>query len=468
MTQQQMEEKLTEIYHEFGNTIGEHETDESVVARAKDWFKRRLRQETDVEEAIEDIATQLANMVAQAAEMNKNNKMSKEKVWMITGSTYSQVDPGFKIEPTLSAGVYNLELTMFGWKLSKFADNFIFPYKLYNLENDFVDHVIKTYDNTIGNLGILLNGTKGTGKTVTAKVLANKLNLPVIVLKSMGDHNQSMIEYLSTLNCDCVLFMDEFEKNFKEEDSTILQIMDGVYNSNYRKIFLLTTNEMNINENLVGRPSRIRYVKHFGNLSLATVNEYLDDALKCEEARQDILEYIDTLTISTIDILKTIVNEVNIHGIEGLKRAKAFFNVQTNEYNYTTNYGYVYTHKLLDEPDKYTIDAFLTTMEHYLNPIPKPIVQDEDHCTLEEQEALNKYYEYRQHNFNNISYAYVYSDTKFAALKVGDEFNDERIVAIDHKKNIVVTDDDNIHKYYYVKDPNSKPSLYGRKTSYVF
>lgn len=38
------------------------------------------------------------------------------------------------------------------------------------------------------------------------------------------------------------------------------------------------------------------------------------------EARQDLL---DSLTISTIDILKTIVNEVNIHGIEGLRRASS-------------------------------------------------------------------------------------------------------------------------------------------------
>ena len=77
---------------------------------------------------------------------------------------------------------------------------------------------------------------------------------------------------------------------------------------------------MTINENMVGRPSRIRYVKEFGNLDLKVVNEYLDDALQVPEARQDLL---DSLTISTIDILKTIVNEVNIHGIEGLRRASS-------------------------------------------------------------------------------------------------------------------------------------------------
>ena len=468
MTHQEMEEKLTSIYHEFGKTIKDGEPDESVVARAKDWFTYRLYEETDDKEAVESLATQLANMVAQAAEMNKKLKEMSNKVWMNTGNSYSQIDPNFEVTQALPVGVYNLELTMFGWKLFKFADNFVFPYKLYSLENEFVDHVLKTYENTIGNLGILLNGTKGTGKTVTAKVLANRLNLPVIVLKSMGDRNQSMIEYLSSLNCDCVLFMDEFEKNFEEKDSTVLQIMDGVYNSNHRKIFLLTTNNMSINENLVGRPSRIRYVKHFGNLSMDTVNEYLDDALECTEAREEILEYVDSLTISTIDILKTIVNEVNIHGMEGLRRAKNYFNVQTNEYHYTCLRGHCCDNEYGQEPEKYSIDNFVTAVERYMNPIPKPIVEDEDNCTPEERLKLNEYYAYRQHNFHYFNYEYVHSNVKFSALKPGDEFNEEDVVAVDTKKNVIITKDYDNFKYYYIKDPNSKPSLYGKNLSYVF
>ena len=344
------------------------------------------------------------------------------KVWMCSGSTYTQVGSGYKVAESLPVGIYSISLTITGFHLDKYADKFIFPYKMYGLQEDFINHVIKTYNNTEGNLGIMLTGTKGTGKTVTAKELANKLNLPVIIVKDMGENNQSMIEFLSGIEGDCVLFLDEFEKNFSESDSTILQIMDGVYNSKYRKVFLLTTNAMSINENMVGRPSRIRDVKKFENLDLKVVNEYLDDALEVPEARQDLLDFIDSLTISTIDILKTIVNEVNIHGIEGLRKAKSFFNVVTNGYEYSCIRGYAYTEEIGQDKNKFSMESFFKAVEKFNNPIPKPIVADEDNCTIEERKALNEYYEYRRHSFHSLSYNFIYSSVKFSNLKVEDDF----------------------------------------------
>lgn len=388
---------------------------------------------------------------------------------MCSGDTYTQVSSDYSVEETLPVGIYSICLTMIGYHLEKYANKFVFPYKMYGLQEEFIDHVIKTYHATEGSMGVMLTGTKGTGKTVTAKELANKLNLPVIIVKDMRDGNQSMIEFLSSIESDCILFLDEFEKNFSESDSTILQIMDGVYNSKYRKVFLLTTNEMSINENMVGRPSRIRYVKEFGNLDLKVVNEYLDDALEVPEARQDLLDFIDSLTISTIDILKTIVNEVNIHGIDGLRRAKDFFNVVTNEYEYSCIRGYAYGNEIELGKSKFSIENFSKTVERFNNPIPKPIVDDEDNCTTEERKALNEYYEYRRHNFHNLTYNFVHSSTKFSNLGVGDSFYGDEIIAIDKKLNVIVTRDDNEFNYYWIKDPNSKPSLYrtGRYDSLI-
>lgn len=48
------------------------------------------------------------------------------------------------------------------------------------------------------------------------------------------------------------------------------------------------------------------------------------------------------------------------------------------------------------------------------------------------------------------------------ALKVGDDFHGDEVISIDKKLGIVVTRDDNVINYYWVRDPNSKPSLYRR------
>ena len=143
-------------------------------------------------------------------------------------------------------------------------------------------------------------------------------------------------------------------------------------------------------------------------------------------------------------------------------------NVQTNEYCYSCLRGYCSTSEYGGDSEKFSIENFAAATERYLNPIPKPIVDDEDHCTPEEQLKLNKYYAYRQHDFHCLRYEYVHSDIKFSALKPGDEFNDEDIVAVDAKKNVIVTKDYDSFIYYYIKDPNSKPSLYSRDLPYVF
>lgn len=49
---------------------------------------------------------------------------------------------------------------MTGFYLSKIAESFTFDYKLYGLNQKFIDYVLRT--NTTGNLGVLLDGIKGT------------------------------------------------------------------------------------------------------------------------------------------------------------------------------------------------------------------------------------------------------------------------------------------------------------------
>lgn len=398
--------------------------------------------------------------------------MQEKSVWMMSGDNARQVSSNFKVFEKLPIGIYNIDLVPFtGWVLEKYADKFEFDYKLYDLQSDFIKYVCKTFNSTNGNLGILLNGTKGTGKTVTAKELANALNLPVIIVKSFGDKNQDLIEFLSTINCDCILFFDEFEKNFSEKDSTILQIMDGVYNSGYRKVFLLTTNTMNINDNLIGRPSRIRYVKTFKNLELKTVKAYLNDNLKDKTCYSEVIEYIDSLTISTIDILKSIVNEINIHGIDEFRHSRSFFNVKSIEYNYQILVSDLpimkFESDMVSKNPIYSVKTFLELVK------AKKIFDEgrlyRYNLTQEEFDKLNNdFSEARKQNpfGGNICGRTFTSTEKFSSLRVGSVTEWGTVVKIDHDNSVIITkdmdaeyDDNSIHFIYFV-NPNAKPSLY--------
>jgi hypothetical protein len=207
--------------------------------------------------------------------------------------------------------------------LSKTQDCFTFPYKIYGCEQPFIDRVVKSYNNTKGNFGVLLNGLRGTGKTITAELICNKLNLPVIIV---SEAYQGFASFLNEIQQDIIVFIDEFEKIYDEHDNSLLTIMDGVLKTNNRILFLLTTNHIRIEKNLLQRPSRIRYVKTFSDLDLNVIIEVVDDLLINKSFRQDVIKFISERPIITMDIVKAIIEEVNIHD-ESTDNFKLIFNV---------------------------------------------------------------------------------------------------------------------------------------------
>ena len=87
-----------------------------------------------------------------------------KKVWNADGNALYLGYPSEEFEK-LENVIYKVGLDMFERPfLSKVADNFTFDYKLYGLESELIRRILKTYNATDhGNLGILLNGLKGTG-----------------------------------------------------------------------------------------------------------------------------------------------------------------------------------------------------------------------------------------------------------------------------------------------------------------
>lgn len=200
--------------------------------------------------------------------------------------------------------------------LEKIDDTFRFDFKIYDLDcEDIMSKIIKTWTSDLfresnKNLGVIFNGIKGTGKTIAAKQLCNRIGLPVIVISKPVD---GMLEFIQSLHFESIILIDEAEKTFREEQEVLLKMIDGVYND-MRKLYILTTNKLSIDENLLGRPGRIRYIKEFSNLSSGAVNDVIDDNLKDASLKEEVLKVVDSLEISTIDILKAIIDECNIMG----------------------------------------------------------------------------------------------------------------------------------------------------------
>lgn len=197
-------------------------------------------------------------------------------------------------------------------------EKFEYPYKLYDLGyNDIIEHVKTTWESEYFeernlNLGCFFYGRPGTSKSVSSTLLANEIGLPVIMINNVIE---GMAEFIESLEFEAVVIIEEVEKLFKsnDDDNVLLRLTEGRLNK-ARKLYILVANKPDINTNMFGRPSRLRYIKQFGNLPEKAIEEYLEDNLIDKTKKDEILKVIDLLEFSTIDILKSLVDEVNIFG----------------------------------------------------------------------------------------------------------------------------------------------------------
>ena len=274
-------------------------------------------------------------------------------------------------------------------------------------------------------------------KTVTAKELCNHLQLPVILVQSMGgDTNSKLIEYLSTaINFDCIFFFDEYEKEF-EDSSDVLSFMDGTYNSIYRRVFLLTTNELKVDSNLLGRPSRIRYKKSFDNLPEEITREILNDILEDKNAIEKVIELTHSMNIITIDLIKAIATEINIHGVESLPDIKETFNIEFSKFTYLYRVIQISHCKIELTPEN--IKNLLQTYHDYKELKKK----DWEKFSNEERQFNNTW----SSRFND-DFGTTTENTEFKYLKPGDYFEDDRILIINTEEKYLVTMDD----YGYIR-----------------
>lgn len=219
------------------------------------------------------------------------------------------------MEYQLEAGkVYDLKITkQWGEVITKFTINgeMNLPKKVFTTKKDdlFIKRVLHSYNNDTKNTtGILLTGDKGSGKTVTAKVIAQKANLPIVVI-----HSETLLTELNDFfksfdDPVCILF-DEVDKNFATRD--LLTFLDGIQKT-AKKLVVMTANDSNrIDEFLKNRCSRIRYYRNYDILEDA--KEYAEMIAKDRglENVEEVVNFITTkIKFPSIDNICSFIDEI--------------------------------------------------------------------------------------------------------------------------------------------------------------
>lgn len=305
-------------------------------------------------------------------------------IYLSSGTRVNIADEtDLQVSSTLPVANYIVQVTPSGEFYLKRIDAFEQPKKYYGDVKTRAARIIGTYRSRPKSTGVLLSGVPGSGKTLLARevcIECSQQGISTVIINEpyTGDKFSS---FLASIDMECIIFFDEFEKVYNEEDQeAVLTIFDGTYTQ--KKLFLVTVNSVSkLVDPFISRPGRLYYHFKYDGVDHSFMVEYVTENVLNPDHREGLINVLSKLFIgASFDSMSSLVEEMNRYG-EPAESVISFMNVQpTSEM----------TSKFRIESDKYKSveclvvngDDLFTATDYSLKLLAKDAVssRDKDKC----------------------------------------------------------------------------------------
>ena len=217
------------------------------------------------------------------------------------------------VHPKLPPGTYIIVMPGPGMFAFDEVESFKLPKKLYGDTTANADRILRTFADRPNGTGVMLNGEKGSGKTLLAKTLAikaAKMGVPTILINAEW-HGDGFNKLIQSIDQPAILIFDEFEKVYESEtQEEILTLLDGVFPT--KKLFVFTCNDKwKVNQHMRNRPGRVFYYLEYKGLGVEFVREYCEDNLNNKDHIDGVCILSHLYDHFNFDMLTAIVEEMN-------------------------------------------------------------------------------------------------------------------------------------------------------------
>ena len=241
------------------------------------------------------------------------------------GTTWRPLGGAVDIHSELPPKNFTVVATMTGPFLQETAPG-VLPEVLYGDTASFGNRILGSFFSGGKNMGILLVGAKGTGKTLQAQYIAQMSCLPVVHVNSMTG-----VSVVSSITQPIVVMLDEVEKHFRNDKDDQLALLALLDSANVgSRLHILTSNDFyKVNTYMIDRPERVKYLRRYQGIPREVYVAYVRNHVADKNRADEIIDYLEIgkdWSGMGFDTVTAVVSEA-LADTRPVKDAAAFLNI---------------------------------------------------------------------------------------------------------------------------------------------